>query len=416
MKKAFIFMLSVLVLGVSCSTVFTGGLSGVVVSADLDSEPAIGGVRVYAYLDPQKRDSDFDSWTRGSDFSPSSSLYVPSTTTAADGSFTISKLVWESLFPAFGRTADVAKAYLLFFHKDYGLVKGDSPVTLVSDSNNSSSVRQKLSSIVDHTNLSISIRSCATEGLLATSMGLKVQVFRSCDDPDPQWSWEGSVTGNATVSVPYDRDSQSHCVRIYASRGGSDWALVDPDNSFRRTPFYSYSQALGNTEGRDVEALISGSDYQVELYMKPYTFALPEFSGTVFTSAPVPPSTVPASSESDEGISLWLCRKNGSAIEVYDYEGCTSVTRRSGDGANWARIIYGQFTGLGNNLIEWTVGDYDGKTASTSVLIVADSNRSGAIEDEDQALAVKVKSYDTGTMEGLVLSVDKTVASQSALL
>jgi hypothetical protein len=165
-----------------------------------------------------------------------------------------------------------------------------------------------------------------------------------------------------------------------------------------------------------ITALISGSDYQVELYMKPYTFALPEFSSTVFTSAPVPPSAVPESSESDEGISLWLCRKNGSAIEVYDYEGCTSVTRRSGDGANWARIIYGQFTGLGNNLIEWTVGDYDGKTASTSVLIVADSNRSGAIEDEDQALAVKVKSYDTGTMEGLVLSVDKTVASQSVLL
>ena len=92
----------------SCYSVFEGGTSGIVVDSESTSIPkaGIGNVDVYAYTSEGDRDADFLSWVEGEDFAPNASYYGH-TSTNNDGSFSISKLVWKSENPAFGKDADI---------------------------------------------------------------------------------------------------------------------------------------------------------------------------------------------------------------------------------------------------------------------------------------------------------------------
>ena len=117
----------------SCSSVFSGGTGGRVVDAESTSNPkeGISDVEVYAYTSEKDRDSDFNKWNKTERFSPSSKYYAR-TTTETDGNFVISKLMWKEWKPAFGKDGDVSEVYLLFYHENYGLVKGGT--LIVSDS------------------------------------------------------------------------------------------------------------------------------------------------------------------------------------------------------------------------------------------------------------------------------------------
>jgi len=78
----------------SCYSVFNGGTGGLIVDAESTSNPKAGiaNVDVYAFTDCELRDANFNCWIEGSIFVPAN-CYYGHTTTNADGSFTISKLV-----------------------------------------------------------------------------------------------------------------------------------------------------------------------------------------------------------------------------------------------------------------------------------------------------------------------------------
>ena len=135
-KIYILFTLIFIMLVNSCSSVFSAGVSGKVVDAESTTNPkeGIADVEIYSYVKEKNRDADFDSYKSGSRFSPTDDKYfIGHTTSNSDGTFTLNKLVWEAYFPDFGKTADYCTIYLLFYHPDYGLIKNDNPVIIMSD-------------------------------------------------------------------------------------------------------------------------------------------------------------------------------------------------------------------------------------------------------------------------------------------
>lgn len=121
---------------ISCSSVFDASISGTVrdpSKAAGDSASGIGGVMVYAYRDKAEWERKFSEWQPGTIFSDNS---VPSAKSAADGSFSISTLRWETSNPAYGKDADRTTVYLLAFKKEYGLVKVDGRIVQSDKANN----------------------------------------------------------------------------------------------------------------------------------------------------------------------------------------------------------------------------------------------------------------------------------------
>ena len=130
-------MLAVLL--ASCSVVFEAGISGTVETPSGTGKTAVAGVNVFAYTDKSSRDSDYDLFRAGTITRPrEDSGYVATTSTNANGEFTVNKIVWETKRSDFGKTADVNKLYLIFYHEDYYPEKADA--TVISGSTNSGNV------------------------------------------------------------------------------------------------------------------------------------------------------------------------------------------------------------------------------------------------------------------------------------
>ncbi len=109
----------ILALFVSCSAVFDAGVSGYIYYYDGTTKTYVSDAKVSVYSD-----------SNGTNL-------MASTTTDANGAYTVRRIVWESSNPAFGKTADYTTIYIKVTHDDFE----DSaliPVTIISDSTNDS--------------------------------------------------------------------------------------------------------------------------------------------------------------------------------------------------------------------------------------------------------------------------------------
>lgn len=140
----FAMLLAGLVLVLSgCSVVFTGSLSGEVhdrerYEADQTNSP-LGSVMVYLYTEEQSWTADLAAWAGGTGPLPEAAAepgYFQKTVSDRNGGFTFNGLVWDTLFPKFGKTADRRQVYFLFYHRTYGLTSNTEPIYIVSDVTN----------------------------------------------------------------------------------------------------------------------------------------------------------------------------------------------------------------------------------------------------------------------------------------
>ena len=127
MKKRFLYaavIFSFIFCVTGCFSVFSGGTGGLIVDSESTSTPKTGiaNVDVYAYTSAGDRNSDFDRWQEGTVFTPHASYYGH-TTTGNNGNFTISKIVWKSGTPNFGKDADYTDIYFIFYHENMVLKK-----------------------------------------------------------------------------------------------------------------------------------------------------------------------------------------------------------------------------------------------------------------------------------------------------
>lgn len=106
---------------IGCSSVFRASLTGKYV--DSESENGINDGYVFLYTDERKFNEDWEDYNKTKDYKVFFNNSFSSTTTTTQnneaGVFTFNAIVWQTIFPMFGKDADVQTVYLVFYHEDY---------------------------------------------------------------------------------------------------------------------------------------------------------------------------------------------------------------------------------------------------------------------------------------------------------
>jgi len=346
-----------------CYSIFQGGASGAVVDSESTTSPKTGiaNVDVYAYTSENARNTDYSSWEEGKEFVPGASYYGH-TTTNNDGAFSLSKLLWKSKKPVFGKDGDVTKIYLLFYHENYGLTKGQS--LIVSDSM-SNTVYQELTRTRIVTNLNINFVDVATNQNTGNTVFVSISVPQTTENnPDAKAKvFSGVITGSGRLQVSYPRyqnasDKESNTetkpvvtVKYYQNAQEETWkACYNGDNAEKNYAF----REDGKT-GIDVE--IGSGDYSLSFYGKATKLNMPVFSGQYSTSGEL-------GEVANDGVIISM-KSTGSSETDFSID-CGEVSTRAENLGNSEKQKHGIFSGLGQG-ITWSDTTYTGKYAETRV-------------------------------------------------
>ncbi|MBR5099526.1 MAG: hypothetical protein IK091_09935 [Spirochaetales bacterium] len=316
----------------SCSVVFEAGISGKVVTAEGTGTSNVQDVSVFAYTDSGLRDSDFAKFQEGTITRPTEgSGYVATTTTNANGEFTVNKVVWETKNSEFGKTADVSKLYLIFYHEDYKPAKADA--TVISGSTNSSNVYVKLEGSKDYTTINVTVYDVATGTAMTDACNLEYHVEGK----------EGSdsivVTGASNVRISYPKDTTPD-VTIKLASPGSSWKMTNK---------------TGKVITQQIVEDVEKGTLSVSLYMKRYEFTLPAFSGSVEYVGGDPMVTFDANpTNGQDNVPVWLefasVSLPGTFVEFNETVAADNKTESvATEYGNTVRYDHGRFSGVGND-------------------------------------------------------------------
>ncbi len=362
-----------------CYSVFNGGTGGLIVDAESTTTPKRGipNVDVYAYTNPYIRDAEYKYWTEGTVFSPSDSYYGH-TTTDANGNFVISNIVWKENNPDFGKDADYTTIYLLYYHENYGLTKGQTVIT--SDST-SDTVYAELTAIRKTTALNINIYDVANSNLTSNNIMVKVSVPQRTDSRDlPPKVYEQIVNGSGIINITYPRwmnaadkadGIENHpeiSISYFQSADIITWkACANPDNADGNYAFLD--------DGESITKEIRNGSYNISLYGKASRISLPSVSGTH------------GSSEAADGVILSMKAKDADGNYSID---CGETTTYSQTTGNSQSLTHGHFNGLGNGYFI-TDDQYSGKYKTIEVQFYANGS---LIAGSQRSLRSEVPSYN----------------------
>lgn len=358
----------------ACYSVFSGGTGGTVVDSESNSTPKAGiaNVDVYAYTNSSDRDNDFSSWNNSKKteaFKPNAEYYGH-TTTGADGSWTISKLVWkEKPFKTdFGKDADFTVVYLIFYHADYGCTKDET--IIVSDSA-SNYTYVELTSIVKRTNVTLNFVDVATASQTSQSVLAEVSVPQKTDsNPDAEdLIYSGVFTGTGTVTIRYPRylnDSGTPTytktdkenvpqikVNYYQAREGEAVTWKGCKQNIEENDFSFYADEIGRSK-QGLTKTIEDSPYSITLAGKLVRFTMPSFSGTLGDTS---------STESD-GVHILLKGIDQEGNYTIDLGDTYTTTQNRGTNGEQT---HGYFSGLGGTNYEWRDYTYNGRYSNYMV-------------------------------------------------
>ncbi len=251
-----------------CYSVFSGGTGGRLI--DSESEEGISSLAVYAYTDKSKRDSDFSSWKEDSDFRPAQDSYYARTETNDSGEFTLSKIVWKSFQPQFGKDADYITVYLLFFNEKYGLQKGST--LLLSDSTGDT-VFEKLTAVKKEATINFSFVDVATMANSTATISALIRVPQNTKEK----IYTASMTSNGAVKILYPANKTPEITVTYLETSSEPtWKACyndeeDAEKGFKFIP--------DSTVKFTLPLLPDRAEYSVSLYGKKCRFAVPAFTG-----------------------------------------------------------------------------------------------------------------------------------------
>ena len=341
-----------------CYSVFSGGTGGLIVDAESTSNPksGIANVDIYAYTDCGARDYDFNRWQEGTVFAPSNTYYGH-TTTDASGSFVISNIVWKETSPDFGKDADFTTIYLLYYHENYGLTKGQTGIT--SDST-SDTVYAELTSIRKTTALNISIYDVATSAATSQNVLVSISVPQSTDTitASPK-IYEQTIAGNGIINISYPRWKNAEdkannqevtpeiTIRYSQSADEITWkACANKDNADQDYAFLADDFAIKKT--------IRNSRYDISLYGKATRLNYPTVNGTCGTT---------------NGVIVKMLAKDSSGNYTIDCGETTTYAQTIGTSGTQTN---GNFSGLGNGYY-WTDTTYTERYSTKDVLLSSGS-------------------------------------------
>jgi len=380
MKRiSFVLLISVLLFSFTgCYSVFSGGTGGLVVDAESVSNPkeGIANVDVYAYVSSGDRDKDFSKWTEGTTFTPSG--YYGHTTTGSDGSFTISKLVWKSTNPDFGRDADYTDVYLLFFHEKYGLTKGQTVV--ISDSS-TDTVYAELTAVRKTTTINLNFVDVASGNNTGNAVYVKVSVPQTtaANTTAVPKVYDSVITGTGAINVTYPRWASAEdktagkenepVVTITYVQSGDEITWKGCYNADNEAKNYAFREDAAT----GINKAIKNSTYALTFYGKATKLNVPSVGGQY---ASANPATV-----ADDGIVISM-KVNGTGTDLGQV---TTYAQTIGTSSSEK---HGVFSGLGNGYT-WNDSSYTGKFAT----LLVDISAAGVVKKSAYELRSDVANY-----------------------
>ena len=228
----------------SCSTVFTASITGTTIDKESweedEQEVAIGDVEVFLYNDEKDWTEDYTRWTE-QDIRPDEveegedPRFFLSTVTGEDGAFTFNGIIWNRLFPSYGKSGDRVEVYFLFYNRDYGISRNTTPVFIVSDVTNRLTPF-KLESITNSAVIEGEVINKNTgEGVGAVN--LDVYVAESLDPPtypeEPDYQLATAPDGTYTVQISFPKElGESIRCKLTAERNGFNCEDYDDDGQY----------------------------------------------------------------------------------------------------------------------------------------------------------------------------------------
>ncbi len=358
-KHIMTFLLTAVLL-TSCSSVFNGGFTGTIKEdkggLDDSSNTGISGATVYIYTDEGARNADYAAATAQASVKPS--RYTASTVTNDNGQFSVSKILWQTNSPAFGKTADRISLYLIIYKAGFGVNgynKNSNAITIASDSTNESTYTEAFPRTMKSTTVSFTLTNIISGGATVSDpLSVKLSDLEAIGD---SCTISKTSTDN-TFDISYQNDESAapkikiNGYAIQNADGASTWKLCAEDGK----EFTAIDKLIYTSQGTQT----------INLYAKQTEFTFPTVSGRFDKNTGTGGVSGDTGTSDDDGLKVILYAvKDGERIKLG--EATTAAERTTND-----RMTHGNFSVTADTTYKWVVTPdyannvYDGYYASFS--------------------------------------------------
>lgn len=332
----------------SCSSVFSGGFTGKIMEdkggLDDSANTPLAGATVFIYTDEGTRNSDYD---RAISNGTKPSNATATTTTNDNGQFSVSKIIWKTNNPSFGKTADKINLYLIIYKSGFGVNgfnKNSNAISITSDSTNESTYTESFKRTEKVSTITFNLANAANNGeTINDTLLVKLTDLEAINCNISKTS------SSNTFSVSYKNDDNTqpkikiNSYTIQSENGNSTWIICDK-NGYN---FRSIEQDIieDNNNSQDTT-----------LYAKQTEFSFPNISGLLNNSS----TSAGSGTSADDNINIIL----------YAVQNQTGVKIKLGEATTAARKItdtiveHGVFTINADSSYKWTTDEYEGKYAT----------------------------------------------------
>ena len=152
----------------SCSSVFSGGFTGKIMEdkggLDDSSNTPLSGATVFIYTDEGTRNSDYNK-AIADGTKPANA--TATSTTNDNGQFSVSKILWKTNNPSFGKSADKINLYLIIYKSGFGINgfnKNSNSISITSDSTNESTYAESFKRTEKVSTITFQLTNVAANG------------------------------------------------------------------------------------------------------------------------------------------------------------------------------------------------------------------------------------------------------------
>ena len=259
----------------SCSSVFSGGFTGKIMEdkggLDDSANTPLAGATVFIYTDEGTRNSDYD---RAISNGTKPSNATATTTTNDNGQFSVSKIIWKTNNPSFGKTADKINLYLIIYKSGFGVNgfnKNSNAISITSDSTNESTYTESFKRTEKVSTITFNLANVANNGeTINDTLLVKLTDLEAINCNISKTS------SSNTFSVSYKNDDNTqpkikiNGYTIQSENVKSTWITCDEDgNTF--IPIEKYIQTAADSQS-------------INLYAKQTEFSFPTITGRLKNS------------------------------------------------------------------------------------------------------------------------------------
>ena len=342
----------------SCSSVFSGGFTGKIMEdkggLDDSANTPLAGATVFIYTDEGTRNSDYD---RAISNGTKPSNATATTTTNDNGQFSVSKIIWKTNNPSFGKTADKINLYLIIYKSGFGVNgfnKNSNAISITSDSTNESTYTENFKRTEKVSTITFNLTNAANNGeTINDTLLVKLTDLEAINCNISKTS------SSNTFSVSYNNDDNTqpkikiNRYTIQSENVKSTWITCDEDgNTFM--PIEKYIQTAADSQS-------------IDLYAKQTEFSFPNISGRLNNSSTSGSSGTSATNtngstgtSADDNIKIILYAVPTSGSGEIKLGEATTAVRRITD----TIVEHGVFTINADSSYKWIPGEYEGKYAT----------------------------------------------------